>query len=42
MCLTLTENDYRAEYCPDYGVAYCDCTFEPTACEGKKDCTELE
>jgi hypothetical protein len=24
-CIVMVENDWRAEYCPDYGMAYCDC-----------------
>lgn len=38
----MVENDWRAEVCPDYGFAYCDCPFVVITCEGAWECSDIE
>lgn len=37
----MIENNWRDEYCPDYGHIYCDCPFEVTECEGAWNCEDI-
>jgi hypothetical protein len=41
-CVVLTENDWRADNCPEYGDVYCDCPFVLAECDGAWDCNEVE
>lgn len=41
-CVVMVENEWRAQNCPDYGYAYCDCPFEVTVCEGAWNCDDIE
>jgi len=38
VCIVQCENAWRAEFCPEYGAAYCPCPFELTECYGAWDC----
>jgi len=38
----MVENEWRAEYCPDYGQVYCDCPFVVNTCEGAWTCDDIE
>lgn len=38
----MVENDWRAEVCPDYGMAYCECPFTVITCEGAWECADIE
>lgn len=41
-CVLRYENEWRAENCPDYGMAYCENPFEPCAeCEGAWTCSDI-
>jgi len=40
-CLVMIENQWRDEYCPDYGHVYCDCPFLVNECEGAWNCTDI-
>jgi len=40
-CIVMIENDWRDEYCPDYGHLYCDCPFVVSECEGAWDCEDI-
>jgi len=40
-CITMIENDYRVEYCPDYELAYCMCPFEMSECDGAWSCEDV-
>jgi hypothetical protein len=45
-CIEICENEWRAEYCPDYGYVYCACPFEdyspPENCPGEWTCDDIE
>jgi hypothetical protein len=38
----MIENEWRAEHCPDYGLAYCECPFIIIECEGAWYCPDIE
>jgi hypothetical protein len=40
-CIVICENEWRAEYCPDYGYAYCNCPFNVPVCEGAWNCADI-
>jgi len=41
-CIVVVENEWRDEYCPNYGHAYCENVFEPCAtCEGEWNCSDV-
>jgi hypothetical protein len=40
-CVVETENEWRYEYCPDYGQIYCDCPFEIPQCDGAWNCADI-
>lgn len=41
-CVLAAENAYRAEFCPDFGMAYCENPFFCATCEGAWDCEMIE
>jgi len=38
----MCENEWRAEYCPEYGLAYCECPFEIVTCPGAWECDDVQ
>jgi Ca2+-binding EF-hand superfamily protein len=40
-CIVACENEWRAEYCPGYGMAYCANPYEPCVCEGAWTCDDI-
>jgi len=40
-CVVKCENEWRAEYCPDYGFVYCECPFTVHVCEGAWNCADV-
>jgi len=40
-CVVMCENEWRAEYCPDYGMVTCDCPFYVPECEGAWNCADI-
>jgi hypothetical protein len=41
VCIVDVENAWRAENCPDYGLAYCDCPWEHKECAGEWNCADI-
>jgi hypothetical protein len=37
----MIENEWRDEYCPEYGHVYCDCPFYIPECDGAWTCTDI-
>jgi hypothetical protein len=38
----MIENEWRMEYCPDYGFAYCNCPFtDNDDCPGAWNCADI-
>jgi len=40
-CIEKIENEWRAEYCPDYGFVYCQCPFAVPVCDGAWNCADI-
>jgi len=40
-CIVICENEWRDEYCPDYGYVYCSCPFSTPVCEGAWNCADI-
>jgi len=40
-CIVIVENEWRDEYCPDYGYVYCNCPFSTVVCEGAWNCADV-
>jgi len=40
-CIVICENEWRDEYCPDYGYVYCACPFSTPVCEGAWNCADI-
>jgi len=40
-CVIMAENEWRAEYCPDYGFVYCEAAFTCDSCEGEWSCDDI-
>jgi Ca2+-binding EF-hand superfamily protein len=41
-CIVKVENEWRDEYCPDYGNAYCDCYTDVVICPGAWECDDID
>jgi hypothetical protein len=41
-CVLDCENEWRAENCPDYGAAFCECPYIIYVCEGAWNCYQVE
>jgi len=41
-CIVMCENEWRDEYCPDYGHVACDCPFGVVDCEGAWYCDDID
>jgi hypothetical protein len=41
-CIVMIENEWRAENCPEYGQAFCECPFDVVECEGAWNCNDVE
>lgn len=37
----IVENEWRDEYCPDYGYVYCQCGLGDVVCEGAWNCDDI-
>jgi hypothetical protein len=41
-CIIMVENEYRNEYCPNYGDIYCgNCPYVIQECEGEWNCVDI-
>jgi len=40
-CIVIVENQWRAEYCPEYGLLYCENPFVCNVCEGAWNCDDI-
>jgi len=40
-CIVMVENNWRDEYCPNYGHLYCDCPFYVADCPGEWNCDDI-
>jgi hypothetical protein len=40
--MVIAENEYRQEYCPEFGLAYCENPMTDCGCEGMWSCDDIE